>query len=91
MSSKRDSDPKLLGLGLDGKDGHARVTRGEDFYLLGGSHETHEAMQEQCIRFQEKLTGRGKRLKDLERQELRDLAGECRMNLVLPEDLARRD
>ena len=31
----------LLGLGLDGKDGHTRITTGENFKLVGGSEETH--------------------------------------------------
>lgn len=74
----------LLGVGLDNTDGEARITRGENFHLVGGSHETHEAMQDKCIRFNEKLRDRGKRLEDLERNELRDLAGECDMNLAEP-------
>ena len=35
-----DRDPsrtKLLGLGLDGTDGHTRLTRGDDFMLCGGA------------------------------------------------------
>ena len=55
----------LLGVGLDGEDGHSRVTRGEDFYLVGGSHETHERMQGLIIRMNEKLKRRGKRFQDL--------------------------
>src|SRR4051794_35199273 len=35
----------LLGLGLDG-DGQVRITRGENFLLLGGSQTTHEEMQD---------------------------------------------
>lgn len=27
----------LLGLGLDGKDGHRRITKGDNFCLVGGS------------------------------------------------------
>jgi hypothetical protein len=87
--AKQSRKAKLLGLGLDAKDGHVRVTRAENFHLVGGSEETHERMQEQCIRFNEKLTQRGKRLENLERQELRELAGECQMNLLLPEEGAR--
>ena len=74
----------LLGLGLDNEDGEVRITRGENFRLYGGSAETHEAMQDKCIRFNEKLAERGKRLDDLAREELADLAGECEMNLVPP-------
>ncbi|MBN1943580.1 MAG: hypothetical protein JW849_09840 [Phycisphaerae bacterium] len=74
----------LLGLGLDNQDGHVRVTRGENFHLVGGSEETHESMQEKCIKFNEKLSQRGKQLDDLESKELRELAEECRMNLLPP-------
>lgn len=74
----------LLGIGLDNDDGHVRVTRGENFQLLGGSEETHGRMQDQCIRFDEKLREKGKPLEHLEQQEIIDIAGECEMNLLLP-------
>jgi len=64
----------LLGLGLDGADDHVRVTRGQEFCLLGGSHDTHQAMQEKAIRFTEELDRRGKRLADVSRDELLDIA-----------------
>ncbi len=75
---------KILGLGLDCKDGVVRATRGENFHLLGGSEETHGQMQEKCLKFNEKLSQRGKQLEDLEGQELADLAAECSMNLLRP-------
>ena len=74
----------LLGLGLDGDDGHTRVTRGRNFHILGGSHDTHRNMQEQCIKFNEKLDARGKQLDDLEKREFFDLAAECSMNVAVP-------
>lgn len=74
----------LLGLGLDNNDGEVRVTRGENFHLLGGSNETHRSMQEKCIKFNEKLHARGKQLEDLEQKEFIELASECRMNVVTP-------
>jgi len=77
---------KLLGVGLDESDGEVRVTRGKNFALCGGSQETHEAMQEKCIKFNEKLDARSKELGDLERHEFLDLAAECRMNVLLPRD-----
>jgi len=80
-----DSDNyKIIGLGLDGVDGHIRITRAKVFHLLGGSRETHERMQGSCIRFTEKLDARGKQLGQLDRQELSDLAAECEMNLLMP-------
>jgi hypothetical protein len=63
----------LLGVGLDNEDGHKRVTRGDNFVLLGGSQETHEQMQETAIKVNEKLDKRGKRLEDVSPQELRDI------------------
>ncbi len=75
---------KLLGIGLDKPDGQVRVTRGKNFALLGGSRETHESMQEKCIKFNEKLDVRGKQLEELDRREFLDLAAECRMNVGLP-------
>ena len=76
----------LLGVGLDNEDGQVRVTRGPNFHLVGGSHETHESMQEKCVRFNEKLDQRGKRLDDLGRKEFLDLAAECEMNVAVPKD-----
>jgi hypothetical protein len=73
---------KILGLGLDNKDGHVRVTRGEHFHLVGGSRETHESMQEKSMKFDEKLKKRGKKLVQLERREFMDIAAECEMNVV---------
>ena len=48
MDSTRKK-PGLLGVGLDNEDGHVRVTRGDNFHLVGGSRDTHESMQEKCI------------------------------------------
>ncbi|MGC9454139.1 MAG: hypothetical protein ACP5HU_04685 [Phycisphaerae bacterium] len=87
----RPCKARLLGLGLDNEDGHVRVTRGENFQLYGGSAETHEQMQDKCIRFNEKLSERGKRLDDLEPRELVDLAGECEMNLLTPRPRNQKD
>ena len=63
----------LLGLGLDNKDGHVRVTQGENFSLFSGSAETHEQMQARCIKLNEKLARKGKRLEETSREEVRDL------------------
>jgi hypothetical protein len=74
--------PKVLGVGLDNQDGHVRVTRGENFHLVGGSEDTHESMQEKCIKMNEKLRERGKQLEHLERNEFLDIAGECDMPVL---------
>jgi len=74
----------LLGIGLDGTDGHIRATRGEHFRIVGGSHETHELMQEKCVKFGEKLKDRGKPLEQLGQDEFLDMAAECKMTVVVP-------
>ena len=66
----------LLGLGMDNGDGHVRITRGENFHLVGGSEETHGTMQEKAVKFNEKLKGRGRRLEDISREEFREIAHE---------------
>jgi len=54
----------FLGVGLDQKDGHQRLTRSEHFLLVGGSTETHERMQDTAIRFGEELKRRGRELEE---------------------------
>ncbi len=63
----------MVGLGLDGEEGHKRLTRNEDVLLVGGSENTHEQMQEISIKFNESLKDRGKRLQDAEVREVIDL------------------
>ncbi len=76
----------LLGVGLDGNDGHTRVTRGENFHLVGGSQDTHSQMQEQAIKFNEELEKRGRSLDKLGHDEFIDIAHETGMK-ILPDDL----
>lgn len=63
----------LIGVGLDHDDGHQRVTKGEEFLLVGGSQETHEHMQDVAIRVSESLKDKGKRLQDACVEEVIDL------------------
>jgi hypothetical protein len=70
---KAQSKAKLLGLGLDAKDGQTRVTRGTNFVLYGGSQETHVRMQETVVKVNEQLDRRGKRLEDCSVEELREM------------------
>ncbi len=74
MQDNRKRKALLLGVGLDGRDGHTRVTTGENFRLLGGSEDTHQQMQETAIRINEGLAARGKRLEDVSRGEFLDIA-----------------
>jgi hypothetical protein len=68
----------MLGIGLDNEDGHKRLTRGDNFLLVGGSAETHEVMQETAIKVNEQLAKRGKRLEDASPEELRDIFHDIR-------------
>jgi len=63
----------ILGLGLDGTDGHTRITTGSNFKLVGGSKDTHEAMQETAIKINEELGRRHKRLEDVNPNEFLDI------------------
>ena len=72
--SNRISKAFLLGLGFDNKDGHLRVTKGENFRLFGGSEETHQTMQEKSIKFNEQLSKRGKSLDDITQDEFYEIA-----------------
>ena len=81
--ANKQTHATLLGIGLD-SDGQVRITRGDNFHLVGGTATTHETMQEQCIKFNEKLADRGKQLAQLERQEFLDLARQCDMNIAIP-------
>ena len=82
VSRKRKA--MLLGVGLDNDDDKIRVTRGDNFHLVGGSSDTHGQMQEKCIKLNEKLSAKGRQLEDLEQKEFFDLARECKMNVVPP-------
>ncbi|MBP7829213.1 MAG: hypothetical protein KA248_04775 [Kiritimatiellae bacterium] len=67
----------MLGVGLDRKDGHVRITRGPNFTVLMGSEETHETLRGTCMKINEKLRRRGKRLENVSREEFLDLAHEA--------------
>jgi len=64
----------LLGLGLDCKDGHVRLTKGKNFKLYGGSKETHEMMQEKAVKFNEHLDRRKKTLDTINEKEFCEIA-----------------
>jgi hypothetical protein len=66
----------FLGVGLDNQDGHQRLTRTDNFLLVGGSNATHERMQDTAIRFGEALKRRGKTLRETPPEEAIDLLRE---------------
>ncbi len=63
----------LLGIGLDNKDGHKRLTRADAFVIAGGSEETHDRLTETALKTVEDLGNRGKTLESVEPDELRDI------------------
>ena len=77
-SPKESKDAALLGVGLDNQDEEeTRLTKGENYLLVGGSKQTHELMQETAVRVNEQLEKKGKRLADLEPNEFRDVMAEA--------------
>ncbi|HEY1603127.1 MAG TPA: hypothetical protein VGG64_26220 [Pirellulales bacterium] len=75
-SRKTKKPAALLGLGLDGDDGHTRLTRGKNFVLYGGSEETHGQMQETAVKLNERLDRLGKRLEDVPPRDLSQMLRE---------------
>ena len=73
---QRNNNHSLLGVGFDNSDGHKRVTKGDNFYLVGGSEETHERMTETAIKVNEKLAKKGRSIRTASDEELRDVFGE---------------
>ena len=71
----------LVGLGFDARADEKRVTRGENFLLVGGSRETHERMVETVLTFKELVDKRGKRIKDVSARDLGEITEELRERL----------
>ncbi|MEI8315803.1 MAG: hypothetical protein WCG79_10170 [Verrucomicrobiota bacterium] len=83
-SGKPKRKKVLLGVGLDNKDGHTRVTAGANFRLVGGSEETHGVMQEKAIKLNEQLKRRGKTLDSVGREEFHEIADKIGMPVFEP-------
>lgn len=79
-SKKQPKQAAILGLGLDGDDGHTRLTRGKNFVLYGGSPETHARMQETAIKVNEHLDRRGVQLENVSPGELHEIFREVTEN-----------
>lgn len=79
--AKKKRKAAILGIGLD-SDGHKRLTKGDNFTLIGGTEETHEAMTEKAIKINEKLKARGKQLENVSREEFNDIAEEVGLKQV---------
>lgn len=63
----------ILGVGLDNKDGHKRLTRADQFSIVGGSAETHERMTETLVKTCEGLQRKGKTIQSADVREVAEL------------------
>ncbi|HVZ63252.1 MAG TPA: hypothetical protein VG936_01600 [Lacunisphaera sp.] len=70
---RKTKQAHLLGIGLDNKDGHKRLTQAEKFTIVGGSEETHTRATETFIKTFEELKNRGKTLEAVEPDELHEI------------------
>ena len=73
MKNNKQKPSKLLGLGLDNKDGHKRITQAERFSIVGGNEETHHTLTEVAMKTFETLDKKGKTLDTVEKEELNDI------------------
>jgi len=80
--AKTKQKAMLLGLALDNKDGHTRLTVGENFKLIGGTEETHGTMQEKAVKMNEHLKRRGKTLDSVSSEEFHEIADKVGMPLL---------
>ncbi|HKB88918.1 MAG TPA: hypothetical protein VKC60_00235 [Opitutaceae bacterium] len=71
--TKQKKSIDLLGVGLDNKDGHKRITTADNFAIVGGSAETHEKMTETVVKTFEELKTRGKHIREVEPKELAEI------------------
>ncbi len=72
----------ILGLGLDNKDAHIRITKGKNFRLYGGSEETHETMQEKAMKLNEQLDKRRKTLDNIDKEEFHEIAEKVGIDII---------
>ena len=79
----------LFGLGFDSKDGHIRITKGDNFRLYGGSKQTHEIMQEKAIKINEHLNKKHKTLDTISKEEFVDIAK--KIGLQIPKTDNKKD
>ncbi|MEI8205430.1 MAG: hypothetical protein WCG03_00975 [Kiritimatiellales bacterium] len=66
----------LLGVGFDSKDGQIRITQADEYRVLMGSGETHEAMQKICRRIDDAIKASGRLLSDYSPEEFMELVQE---------------
>jgi len=66
----------LLGVGFDHEDGQIRITQADEYRVLMGSGETHEALKKICRRIEESVKATGRPLSDYTPEEFMELVQE---------------
>ena len=74
VSTVRKGKALLWGFGLDPDDGHYRFTMNGQCRLLGGSLETHRAMQARAEEIVQEFARRGYSLDSLTREQAEEMA-----------------
>lgn len=64
----------VYGFGLRADDDHVRITKGDNFYLRGGSAASHSAMRAKIIEFNAFLRKKGVLLDDANDEQLLEAA-----------------
>jgi len=68
----------ILGFAHNDKDNHKRITKGENFYLCGGTKDAHDNMIESVLEFNALRMKYGKSLDELTESEYFDIANEIK-------------
>lgn len=66
----------LLGVGFDCEDEHTRITQAENYQVLMGSGESHQALQKLCRTIDERIQQSGRVLSDYTPEEFMKLMQE---------------
>jgi len=59
----------LLGVGFDHEDGHTRITQAENYQVIMGSGESHQALRELCSTIDQRIKESGRELSDYTPEE----------------------
>ncbi len=73
IEKRERSRSYILGIGLDTEKGEFRVTRGDDFQILGGSEKTHRTMQDKILSLQDELAREGRTISSLKPAEYKEV------------------
>lgn len=66
----------LLGVGFDHEDGQIRITQAENYKIMMGSDESHQALQKLCSQIDHRIEESGRDLSDYSPDEFMKLMQE---------------